>query len=138
MATEKLDQLGVDALCDRICAGESQTAIARDLGIGVATLSKWIAAEPERSARVREARISAARSFDEMAEDELRRAEDPFGLAKARELASHYRWKASKANPREYGDKVQQEVSGPNGGPVQVTQIQLIPMHDGRTDRDPE
>lgn len=106
-ATETIDALGVDALCDRLCAGESQTSIAESLGVGIATLSRWIAADPERSARVREARIAAARTFDEMAEAELRRAADPFGLAKARELASHYRWKASKSNPREYGDKIE-------------------------------
>ena len=56
---------------------------------------------------MREARIAAARTFDEMAEAELRGATDPFGLAEARELASHYRWKASKSNPREYGDKLE-------------------------------
>ena len=106
-ATQTIDALGVDALCDRLCAGESQTAIAQSLGVGVATLSRWIAADPERSARVREARIAAARTFDEMAEAELRAAIDPFSLAKARELASHYRWKASKSNPREYGDKLE-------------------------------
>ena len=106
-ATETIDALGVDALCDRLCAGESQTAIAGSLGVGIATLSRWIAADPDRSARVREARIAAARTFDEMAEAELRAAADLFGLAKARELASHYRWKASKSNPREYGDKLE-------------------------------
>lgn len=106
-ATETIDALGVDALCDRLCAGESQTAIAESLGVGIATLSRWIAADPERSARVREARIAAARTFDEMAEAELRAAADPFALAKARELASHYRWKASKSNPREYGEKIE-------------------------------
>lgn len=106
-ATETIEALGVDALCDRLCAGESQTAIADSLGVGIATLSRWIAADPERSARVREARIAAARTFDEMAEAELRAAADTFGLAKARELASHYRWKAAKSNPREYGDKLE-------------------------------
>lgn len=106
-ATQTIDALGVDALCDRLCAGESQTSIAASLGVGIATLSRWIAADPERSARVREARIAAARTFDEMAEAELRAATDAFALAKARELASHYRWKASKSNPREYGDKLE-------------------------------
>ena len=106
-ATKTIDALGVDALCDRLCAGESQTAIADSLKVGIATLSRWMAADPERSARVREARIAAARTFDEMAEAELRGATNPFGLAKARELASHYRWKASKLNPREYGDKLE-------------------------------
>ena len=28
-------------------------------------------------------------------------------LAKARELAHHYRWRAAKIAPREYGDRVQ-------------------------------
>jgi len=106
-AADAIDALGVDDLCDRLCSGESQRSIAESLGIGIATLSRWIASEPERSARVREARIAAARTFDEMAEAELRTAADPFQLAKARELASHYRWKASKSNPREYGDKLE-------------------------------
>jgi hypothetical protein len=109
MTQAALDKIGVDSICDRICAGESQTSIAESAGVGIATLSRWIAADPERSARVREARIAASRSFDEKAERVLQEAADPFELAKARELASHYRWKASKSNPREYGDKVEIE-----------------------------
>lgn len=116
--THPLDAKGIDWLCDKLSAGESQRAISAELGIGIATLGRWIAADPERSARAREARIVAARAFDEMAEQVLTDAEDAFGLAKARELASHYRWKASKANPREYGDKVTQELTGANGGPI--------------------
>lgn len=106
-AQDKLNSFGIDKLCDRLASGESQRVICQELDVGVARLSAWIAADPDRSARVREARIAAARSFDEMAEAELRAAADPFGLAKARELASHYRWKASKSNPREYGDKLE-------------------------------
>jgi hypothetical protein len=104
-----LDALGIDALCELLLIGTSQTEIASQSGVSLGTLINWIAADPERSARAREARIAASRSFDEMAEQELRSASDPFTLAKARELASHYRWKASKANPKEYGDKVEIE-----------------------------
>lgn len=104
-----LDQFGIDALCEKLLIGTSQTEIAQTVGVSLGTLINWIAADPDRSARAREARISASRSFDEMAERELRSASDPFSLAKARELASHYRWKASKANPREYGEKVEIE-----------------------------
>ena len=102
-----IDKFGIDAVCDRLMAGESQSAIADEIGVGLATLIRWLAADMERSARAREARIAAARCFEERAESELRQAADPFGLAKARELAQHYRWKASKANPREYGDKIE-------------------------------
>lgn len=101
------DALGVDALCEQIISGESQTAIAKGLGVSLYTLVQWISGDEERSVRVREARKTAANSFSDMAVAVLTDAGDAFGLAKARELASHYRWQASKANPREYGDKIE-------------------------------
>lgn len=107
--TQALEALDIDSLCDRLIAGESQRQIAESLKIGIASLARWIGddAYPERSARVREARIAAARAFDERAEEELRGATDPFTLARAKELAHHYRWKASKADPRGYGEKIE-------------------------------
>lgn len=37
------------------------------------------------------------------------------------------RWYLSKLAPKKYGDKVQQEVSGPEGGPVEtITRIELV------------
>lgn len=102
----KLDAFGIEAFCEKIMGGESQTFIAREIGVSPGTLINWLASDPDRSARAREARIAAARSYDDMAEEELRKAEDPFSLAKARELASHFRWKASKADPRVYGEKL--------------------------------
>lgn len=107
MAKEKLDQRGVEWLCNQIIDGQSQTSIAQSVGVSLATLSHWIAADIERSARVREARIASSRAYDEKAEQALMDARDPFELAKARELASHYRWKASKTNPKEYGERVE-------------------------------
>lgn len=96
----------LDVLCRRIVDGETLTAIARSYGTGIATLCDWIAASPERSARSREARIAAAQAYDDMALQAIREASDPFDLARAKEQAHHLRWRATKANPREYGDKV--------------------------------
>lgn len=107
--TALLDSKGIDWVCEQLCDGVPQRHIASNLGIGIATLSRWIAADLERSARVREARIAAARTFDEMAEQEIREASDPFTLARARELAFHLRWKASKFAPRDFGDKLEIE-----------------------------
>lgn len=107
-----LDDKGIDWLCDRITEGAMQREICDELGIGAASLARWIAADPERPARVREARIAAARFYEERAGQVIEEADDQFSLAKAKELAHHYRWKASKASPKEFGDKVETVVSG--------------------------
>ena len=105
-----------EELCAKIIGGETLTNFARNLAAGVSTLTDWIAADPERSARVREARIAAANSYDELALQAIRDASDPFELAKAKEEAHHLRWKASKADPGRYGDKldVKQELTVKN------------------------
>lgn len=43
-----LDALGVEWLCDKLTAGETQTEICAELKIGIATLGRWIAADTER------------------------------------------------------------------------------------------
>ncbi len=105
--TAACDAMGIDGLCERLIAGESQAAIAAEIGVSAATLVNWIAADLERSARAREARRVAASSHADKAEEVLLAATDPFGLARARELAQHYRWKASKADPKAFGDKIE-------------------------------
>jgi hypothetical protein len=69
-------------------------------------MSKWIADDEGRSARARESRIIAASAYADLALKELRAVDNPLSLGKAREIASHYRWQASKASPKEYGDKL--------------------------------
>lgn len=36
------------------------------------------------------------------------------------------KWIASKLKPKKYGDKVQNEITGKDGGPIQVTGMQII------------
>jgi transposase len=106
-AREKLDRAGIDEILDMLSSeGMSLTGIAQEVGVSVGSLLTWIDAEPERSARVREARAAMAKVWDERAEDCILRADDEFTLRRARELAQHYRWRATKIAPREYGDKV--------------------------------
>lgn len=102
---EKLDALGLDAICEAIVERNSLTKIARDAGVPVSGLLGWIEADPERSARVRETRAVTARLWDEQAEQVINSARDEFELKKAKELAHHYRWRGSKIAPREYGDQ---------------------------------
>jgi transposase len=101
----KLDDLGIDAFCDAVIDGKSYRKIAAELGISNSFIVKWLAADSERSARARAARILTAQDADEQALEVLQDTEiDP---ARAREIASHLRWRAKVVNPREYGEKLQ-------------------------------
>lgn len=107
-AREKLDRLGLDEFLEMLCSeGMSLTGIANEVGVSVGSVLTWIDSDPERSARVREARASMAKLWDERAEDEIRQSEDEFTLKKAKELAHHFRWRAKAIAPREYGDHVE-------------------------------
>ena len=117
---ERIEAFGIEAVCDRLSNGVTMTAIAEEIGVTVGKLSQWIASDEEHSARAREARIHAARIWDEKALSVIEQALDPFELQRAKELAHHYRWRASKTAPKEYGDKVTQEHTGADGGPIQA------------------
>ena len=118
--TERIEAFGIEAVCDRLSNGVTMTAIAEEIGVTVGKLSQWIASDEEHSARAREARIHAARIWDEKALSVIEQALDPFELQRAKELAHHYRWRASKTAPKDYGDKVTQEHTGADGGPIQA------------------
>lgn len=117
---DRIEAFGIDAICERLANGVTMTAIAEEIGVTVGKLSQWIASDEEHSARAREARIHAARIWDEKALSVVEQAQDLFELQRAKELAHHYRWRASKTAPKEYGDRVTQEHTGANGGPIQA------------------
>lgn len=100
----------VDAVIAAIYRLESLLEIASKADAPVEALIAWIHADPIRKAQIQEARANAAAFWDEKAEWLLSAAQDEFGLQKAKELASHYRWRASKIAPRTYGDKQKIEV----------------------------
>lgn len=111
-AQNKLTAFGLDSVCQMITDGVSMTTIAQEAGVSIGTLCTWVDKDPERSARVREARTVTARVWDEKATKCIEDAADEFDLKKARELAHHYRWRASKIAPKEYGDKLEIENKG--------------------------
>ena len=134
-AGQRMEAYGIDAIADDVSGAKTMTEIAAAIGVTVGQLSTWITADVEHSARVREARTVAARYWDERSEKEILSASDPFELARAKELAHHYRWRAAKIAPKEYGDKIQAEHTGPNGGVIQVastvTFVRATPRTEG-------
>jgi hypothetical protein len=108
-----------DEIIARIESGEMLTAIAVSLGLDRANFNKWLQADKLRSARAHEARINASAAWDEKAEQGIAEASDPFELSRAKEMAHHYRWRASKIAPKTYGDKVAH--TGADGeGPIDI------------------
>jgi hypothetical protein len=120
-ASRNVDAYGLDAVCADISDGKSLTAIAKTACCSVGTLLTWIESDPERSARVRDVRAMTARLWDHKAVEMIEAAENPFELSKARDLAHHYRWRASKIAPRDYGDKLDLT----HGGQIELNDAQL-------------
>ena len=103
---------GMDEVARLIADGVPLTEIAKRAGVTDGGLLTWLEADPERSARARAVRQATARMWDERAGDVIQQAANPFELSKAKELAHHYRWRASKIAPRDYGDRIQADVGG--------------------------
>lgn len=105
---EILDREGIEAICARIASGQTYRAICAELGISnQARLAYWLEADKDRAAQAKAARRLSALAADEEAERVILEAQTPLDLAKARELASHYRWRASKRDPAGHGDRIQ-------------------------------
>lgn len=100
------ENLDVDLICDDILMGLSYEVIADKYEVTYGVLHRFIS-NTDNSARVIIARQQSADIFDSKAERVLIDAKSTLTeITRARELASHYRWKASKRNPKVFGDKV--------------------------------
>jgi hypothetical protein len=127
-AQKRLADIGIDVICEQISNGTSLTDIAKSASTSFAVLQTWLDSEPEYSMRAREARIKTARFWDDQATARVDGAKDKFQLDKARELAHHYRWRASKIAPKEYGDKT--IIAGDSENPLELNITKMINSSD--------
>ncbi len=106
------------------------------------TVCRWLGqheAFREQYARAREAQADTL--FDEILEiaDDgtndyvIRKGEgedvervDHDHIARSRLRVDARKWMASKLQPKKYGDKVQQELSGPDGGPIPIAKVERV------------
>jgi hypothetical protein len=103
-----------DDVIEMIEEAKSYDDIQRKYGVNRESIARFIS-ESDYSARAREAQKRSADKISEKAELVLLSLEkgcDNAEIAKARELAHHYRWLAAKKNPNKFGDstKIQAEV----------------------------
>lgn len=108
-----IDEYGLDQICRDIQGGMMLSQVCEAIGppVNIFNLTTWLNVDKNRATKVRDARSLAAVVYEEMAFTALTEAKNDFKLAKAKELASHLRWRAARTNPRDYGDKSQLDIS---------------------------
>lgn len=107
--------------------GRTYKSISEELNVPMASLHAKLSS-PEYSARAREALIISADVFADKAEQVLIESNwDPnmgdFSLKKARELSQYYKWKASKRNPKNFGDKIDVHQTGEMTQNISLSQL---------------
>ena len=140
-----------DDICSRLAGGESLRSICLDEKMpDKATVMRWLDKEDAQPFRDQYARARAdqadhyAEEIIDIADEEvtmIKRSKhgetddkeleqevvfDPTAVARNRLRVDARKWYASKLAPKKYGDKVQTELTGPNGGPVQITRIERV------------
>ncbi len=111
-----------EEIIEMIIDGKTFRYIAENMGVALSTLHDFISKD-EHSARARMALDISSNEYAEKAEQVLLQAKGGSlaEMQRARELAQHYRWLASKRSPKRYGDKI--ELSGDKENPLVVQQI---------------
>jgi hypothetical protein len=122
-----------DRICNRLAEGESLRKIClSDDMPATSSVCKWLTEHPDFAEQYTRAREAQA---DKMAEEILQIADDGMNdtyvdadgkvlvdqdvIARSRLRVDARKWLASKMAPKKYGDKVQAELSGVDGGPIE-------------------
>ena len=101
------DSLDADTIIAKIADGATQREIAEEFGLSASRLNEWLHADPERSARAREAMEISAEAWLDRGLDALTAAEpEAVEIARARAIEQHCARRAAIRNPRRYGDKL--------------------------------
>lgn len=110
--TEKI----ADEICFRISQGESLRKICEDKKMPcISAVITWRRENPEFMAQYTKAQEDRA---DHYADEIVEIADTAEDAAIARLRVDARKWVASKLKSKAYGDKIQNEVTGADGGPV--------------------
>lgn len=131
-----------EEICDRLAAGEPLAQICRDAHMpDERAVRKWVQTRAETFGPM----YTRAREigYDSIAEGILQygasKAEcvgpdgyiDNGEIQRLRMLSDNKRWLLAKLRPKQYGDRVVQEITGSDGSQL-VTRIELIPVEPRR------
>ncbi len=133
----KYSEALTDEICNRLAEGESLLGICKDAHMPcIATIWNWLDSKPgflAKYARSRDAQAEyyANQIIDIADETPVTEMPDPdggvtiridsAGIQRNRLRVDARKWVASKLLPKKYGEKVEQYISGPDGGPIQAS-----------------
>ncbi len=115
-------------ICAKMIEGESLRSICRSNSMpSASSVFLWLTKHPsfsEQYAKAQKERSTAM--FEEMLDIADEADEEPSSIAKARLQVDTRKWALSRMNPKKYGDKVEQTLQGPDGGPVELQKIERV------------
>ena len=119
--TDYSAELAAD-ICERLVDGSSLRAVCRSESMpSISTVMKWVTLHPDFAEQYA---ISVDERAVGMFEDMFDIADgvepDPSEVSKAKLRIDTRKWALARMNPKKYGDKIQQEVTGADGGPLIV------------------
>ena len=121
-------------ICERIAKGESMVSICASEGMpSQALVYRWLTVDSEFVERYAHAREQQAEHYldeiiaisddvtlDEIIDGEGNPRTNHEAIQRSRLKVDTRKWAMSKLAPKKYGDKIQQEIVGANGGAIQV------------------
>lgn len=108
--SERLNQIGIEAICEWVANGESLRSWCIQNKFNNKTVIDWIDADEHRAkhyARAREDRADAVfEALDDLAE-KAATSQSAVEVAGLRLKADTIKWKLARMSPKKYGDKIQ-------------------------------
>jgi len=116
-----------DRICEEMARGKSLRSICNAKGMpDRRTVEKWLSRNAKLQAQYRHAmQLREDHYFDEIVDIADSKA-DP---QKTRVQIDARKWVLARMNPKKYGDKFTQELTGADGGPVQqIVRLKMTPV----------
>jgi hypothetical protein len=115
-------------ICDQIAGGKSLVRVCKQKKLTYSTVMRWLEQYEDFREKYAQARELQA---DYLADELVDIADNEKLHPEARRIRVDARkWKAAKLRPKKYGDKIQQELTGPDGKPLPAAQQNTVILAD--------
>jgi hypothetical protein len=109
-------KIGAD-ICERIAQGKSMVTVCKEIGFSYTSVQKWLRDYPDFATSYARAREDQA---DFHADEIVAIADEEEDPQRAKVRIDARKWVAAKMRPKKYGDRVTQEHTGADGGPMVI------------------